>query len=240
MKLIYLKKIICSLLLLLSTYSFAQDTIWNHLLQKNVTPNGWVDYENFKKSESELDEYLTYLNNTSPKTSWPDNKTKAFWVNVYNAYTIKLILDNYPLKSILDIKQNDKNAWEIPLAKVGSKTYTLNFIEHEILRKTFNDPRIHTAVNCASISCPALPNMAFSEKNIETLLNTGIKNFINDPKRNLINKENVKLSQIFNWFKDDFIQSGDLITFINQYSETKISKDANISFKTYNWNLNKQ
>jgi len=240
MKLICPKIIICSLLLLLSSYSFAQDTIWNHLLQKNVNAEGWVNYDTFKKDQYLLNQYLSYLNNTTPNKKWSNNKAKAFWVNAYNAYTIQLILNNYPLKSILDIKQNDKNAWEIPLAKVGSKTYTLNFIEHEILRKTFNDPRIHVAINCASISCPALPNIAFSEKNIETLLNTGIKKFINNPKRNLISKENIKISQIFNWFKDDFIQSGDLITFINQYSDTKISKDANVDFKTYNWNLNKQ
>lgn len=226
--------------LLISLHSFSQTSVWNNLLQKHVDDNGWVDYDAFAKDKTQLDSYLKYLNNTTPNTSWSANKTKAFWINAYNAYTIKLILENYPLTSITDIKKNDLNAWEIPFAKVGGKTISLNHIEHDILRKKFNDPRIHAGVNCASISCPALPNIAFTENNIEKLLTQKMKTFVNDTSRNQITTTEIKLSQIFNWFQDDFTQQSDLITFINQYSQTKVNPSATINYIEYNWNLNKQ
>ncbi len=235
-----MKKNILILLSFISINSFAQTDIWNKLLMHHVDIYGSVDYFSFSKEEKELDRYLTYLNNTTPKKSWSDNQAKSFWINAYNAYTIKLILKNYPLKTILDIQKEGKTAWEIPFAKVGGTMYTLNQIEHEILRKKYNDSRIHVAVNCASMSCPALLNRAFTAKNIEKLLDKGIKNFINDPFRNMIHEDEVYLSQIFNWFKNDFTQQGDLITFINKYSNVKIKANAVIKYKEYNWQLNKQ
>ena len=227
-------------ILLISIQSFSQEKIWDELLQKNVDKNGWVNYNGFKNDSIKLNQYLAYIENTSLNNSWSKNKQKAFWVNAYNAFTIKLILNHYPLKSILDIKQKNKKAWEIPFVKAGKKIYTLNHIEHEILRKKFNDPRIHVGINCASISCPALPNKAFTEKNIDDLLTKAITNFINDKNRNTITSNKLELSQIFNWFQDDFIQQSDLITFINQYSTIKINSGATIAYKEYNWNLNKQ
>lgn len=235
-----MKPLLLCLVFLFSFNSFSQNSAWNKLLQEHIDNSGWVNYNQLSENKEEIDNYLNYLNKTKPLSSWTKNATKAFWINAYNAYTIKLVLDNSPLKSILDIKENNKNAWEIPFVKVGGKTYTLNHIEHEILRKKYKDPRIHVGVNCASISCPAIPNVAFTEKNIEYLLNTGIKNFINDPERNTITSSELKLSQIFNWFKDDFTQQGDLITFINKYSSVTIDKNAVITYKEYNWKLNKQ
>ena len=226
--------------LLIGVQNFAQNDVWNQLLQKNVDKNGWVYYDGFKNDSLQLNQYLNYLDKTKLNDSWSKNKQKAFWINAYNAYTIKLILEHYPLNSILDIKQNNKNAWEIPFAKVSGKAYTLNFIEHEILRKKFKDPRIHVGVNCASISCPALPNKAFTEKNIDDLLTKSMTNFINDEHRNKITVNKLELSQIFNWFQEDFTQQTDLITFINQYSNLKINSGATIVYKEYNWNLNKQ
>ncbi len=234
-----IKQTILAILIFISTQTFAQSEIWNQLLTSHVTSKGGVNYDAFLKDKTKLDTYLTYLNNTSPQQSWSKNKTKAFWVNVYNAYTIKLILNNYPITSITKIKENGKSAWDLPFVKVGKKTYTLNHIEHEILRKKYNDPRIHVAVNCASISCPALINKAFTENNIEQLLTKGIKDFINDPVRNHIHADFVELSQIFDWFKNDFTQQTNLITFINKYSNVKANANASIKYKDYNWNLNK-
>lgn len=235
-----MKFIYVAFVFLLSLSTQAQTLIWNNLLQKHVNDKGWVDYDGFSKNEKQLDIYLTSLKNTHPERLTSNNAKKAFWINAYNAYTIKLILNHYPVQSILDIKVNGKGAWDIPFAKVGGKTYTLNHIEHEILRKKYTDPKIHVGVNCASISCPALPNVAFTEKNIETVLNKGITSFINDKTRNTIAPNHLELSQIFNWFKDDFTKQSDLITFINQYSQTKIESSASINYKEYNWQLNKQ
>jgi len=218
----------------------AQTDNFNNLLQKHVDDKGNVDYKSFKKDEKKLVEFTTYLTNTSPDTSWSANKEKAFWINAYNAYTIKLILENYPLKSITDIKENGKTAWKIEFAKVCGTTYTLDHIEHEILRKKFQDPRIHVGVNCASVSCPKLLNKAFTEENIDKEMEILMKEFINDATRNKIAKNKIEISSVFDWFKEDFTMNSTVIEYLNKYSDTKIGKDANVSYLKYNWSLNKK
>ena len=216
----------------------AQTSIYNNLLQKHVTDNGIVDYKSFKADEAKLDTYISYLEQTTPASSWSENKQKAFWINAYNAYTIKLILENYPLKSIMDIKQDGKTAWKISFAKVGGKTYTLDHIEHEILRKNLFDPRIHVGVNCASVSCPKLGNVAFTEENVHANLDELMKEFINDSSRNKITNNKVQISSIFDWFKEDFTKNGSVIDYLNKYSNTEINPNAKISYLKYDWSLN--
>lgn len=216
----------------------AQTEIYNALLQKHVDEKGNVAYKNFKNDESKLGEYISYLQKTTPKKDWSANKTKAFWINAYNAYTLQLILENYPIKSIMKIKKKGKDAWNIPFANVGGKNYTLNYIEHEILRKDFNDPRIHVGVNCASGSCPQLGNFAFTEDNIDIELKRLMKLFINDTTRNKITEKKIYISKIFEWFKGDFTKNGSLIDYLNNYSTIKINKKAKVRYLKYDWNLN--
>ncbi|MBT6881899.1 MAG: DUF547 domain-containing protein [Flavobacterium sp.] len=218
----------------------AQTSIFDSLLQKNVDKTGRVDYQSLKNNETLLDNYLAYIQNNEPTKEWSSNKKKAFWINTYNAYTIKIILNNYPLKSIRDIKIDGKTAWKIPFVKVGQKRYTLDQIEHKILRKKFNDPRIHVGINCASVSCPRLWNFAFTEDNIASSLDNLMKVFINDTTRNKISKNNVALSEIFNWFSKDFIKNGTIINYLNTYAAIKISEKASIKYLTYDWSLNKK
>jgi len=218
----------------------AQTSIFDSLLQKNVDKTGRVDYQSLKNNETLLDNYLAYIQNNEPTKDWSSNKKKAFWINTYNAYTIKIILNNYPLKSIRDIKIDGKTAWKIPFVKVGQKRYTLDQIEHKILRKKFNDPRIHVGINCASVSCPRLWNFAFTEDNIASSLDNLMKVFINDTTRNKISKNNVALSEIFNWFSKDFIKNGTIINYLNTYAAIKISEKASIKYLTYDWSLNKK
>ncbi|MBL4604936.1 MAG: DUF547 domain-containing protein [Flavobacteriaceae bacterium] len=233
-----MKKLITLLLFFIASTIFAQSSDFNALLQANVDVKGNVDYKSLKANEEKLDGYLAYLNKTTPKKGWSANKEKAFWINAYNAYTIKIILDNYPLKSITGIKTKGKTAWKTPFAKVGGKTYTLDHIEHQILRKKFKDARIHVGVNCASGSCPKLGNMAFTEDNIETELERLMTEFINDSTRNKIGKKKIEISEIFNWFKSDFTNKGSVIDYINKYSTVEISKKAKIKYLPYNWSLN--
>ncbi|RSC95181.1 DUF547 domain-containing protein [Tenacibaculum singaporense] len=218
--------------------STAQTNTFDALLKKHVNTKGNVNYKGFKQDEAQLQAYLDQLANIKPQKSWSAAKAKAFWANAYNAYTIQLILDNYPLKSIMNIKKKGKDAWSIPFAKVGGKTYTLNQIEHEILRKKYSDPKIHVAVNCASDSCPQLANYAFTEKNYESKTTLLMKKFINDSSRNKISEDKVQLSKIFEWFQEDFTKEGDLINFLNQYSNVKINQKAKISYLKYDWSLN--
>ena len=206
---------------------------WNDLLQKHVSNNGNVDYKGFKKDQEALDSYLDVLSKNLPKKSWSKDAVLAYWINTYNAFTVKLILDNYPLKSIKKID----SPWDAAFINLGNKKYSLGEIEHKILRK-MSEPRIHFAINCASYSCPNLSNEAYSEENIQTQLEKAAKSFINDKTKNSITANNIEISSIFDWFTGDFKKKGTLIEFLNKYSSVKINAKAKISFKEYNWNLN--
>jgi len=184
---------------------------WSTLLKKHVSTEGMVDYEGFKEDRALLNTYLNMLKNNSPNTDWSKNESMAYWINAYNAFTIDLILQYYPLKSINDISKSGKKPWDIPFIKIGGKSYSLNNIEHDILRAKYKDPRIHFAVNCASISCPLLLDKAFTAENLDSAMNQQATRFINDNKRNKISSNSAQLSKIFEWFKSDFEQGGTLI-----------------------------
>ena len=206
---------------------------WNALLQKNVTKSGKVKYSAFRKDSKELSSYLSELAANVPTSSTSRKATLAYWINAYNAYTVKLIIDNYPVKSIKDIK----DPWGTKFFTLGNKKYSLEEIEHQILRK-MDEPRIHFAINCASFSCPNLLNEAYTEANLESQLNSVTKSFINDKSKNTITASKIEISKIFDWFGDDFKKKGSIIDFFNKYSAVKINSNAKISFKDYNWSLN--
>lgn len=211
----------------------ADHSLWNLVLHNHVSNDGQVDYMAIKSNSINLDNYLKLLSKIKPDASWSKQEILSFWINAYNAMTIDLVLRNYPLKSIKDIK----NPWSQRLWKIGDKLYNLEDIEHQILRK-MNEPRIHFAIVCASISCPKLQNEAFQASKIDTQLTKATKEFLRDNNRNNINKYSLELSKIFQWFSKDFKQNGSLIDFLNQYADIEISDKAKIKFKDYNWNLN--
>ena len=206
---------------------------WNALLQKHVSDQGNVDYNGFKADKTVFNAYIKSLSENPPQNSWTKNETLAYWINAYNAFTIDLILRNYLLQSIKDIKE----PWDQRLWKIESKWYNLNDIEHQILRK-MDEPRIHFAIVCASISCPKLQNTAFTSNDLETQLSNATTEFLNDTSKNNISEHSIKLSKIFKWFAKDFKTNGSLIDFLNQYSEVNISNKAKKSFNDYNWDLN--
>ncbi len=210
-------------------------SIWDQLLKKYVADNGKVNYKGFKQDAKLLNGNIDYLATKIPSENWIKQEKLAYFINVYNANTIKLIIDNYPTKSIKDIK----NPWSKNRIKIGEEDFSLEDIEHKILRK-MNEPRIHFAINCASASCPKLLNIAYKADNIETLLEKATKDFISDSDKNKISKENVQLSKIFDWYKKDFTKNGSLIDYINQYCKFKIDSDAKIYYLDYDWNLNEQ
>mgnify|MGYP001113799169 CR=1 FL=1 len=206
---------------------------WNSLLQKHVSNIGNVDYKSIRENRTELDIYIDNLGEKMPTEDWTKNQKLAYWINAYNAMTVDLIIRNYPTESIKDIK----NPWEQRLWKLGEKWYNLDEIEHQILRK-MDEPRIHFAIVCASFSCPKLQNEAFTASTLEQQLTNATKAFLSDSNRNIIKKNNVKLSKIFKWFKKDFEQNGSLLDFLNKYSEIKILENAKQSYLDYNWDLN--
>ena len=185
------------------------------------------------QSKNELNSYLKTLETSVPTKSWSRNATLAYWINVYNAFTVKLIIDNYPVKSIKEIS----NPWGKKFFNLGGKKYSLEQVEHQILRK-MNEPRIHFAINCASYSCPNLLNEAYTESKLSKQLADAAKSFINDKTKNTISSSRIDISEIFNWFGGDFKTKGSLIDFLNDYSNTTINSNAKTTFKDYNWTLN--
>ena len=207
--------------------------IFNALLKKYVSESGNVNYEGLKAESKTLQRYIDLLKLHQPNDDWTKNDKLAYWINAYNALTIDLILRNYPTKSIKDIK----DPWDQRLWKLGDTWQNLNDIEHKILRK-MNEPRIHFAIVCASVSCPKLQNTAFTASNLDAQLTNATKEFLADTSKNELSKDNIKISKIFKWFKKDFEQDGSLIDFLNQYSDITISESAKKSYTDYNWNLN--
>ena len=205
---------------------------WDKLLKKHVQENGMVDYKGFKKDRAELDKYLKMLSSQEPTEDWGTDELLAYYINLYNAYTVDLILKNYPVESIKDID----SPWTKEFVKVGDTEISLGGIENSVLRK-MNEPRIHFAINCASISCPKLLTEAYTANKIEEQLERATKEFINSDK-NEISADAAKLSSVFDWYSKDFKENGSLIGYVNKYSNTKINSGASISYKDYNWDLN--
>lgn len=217
-------------------------SIWDSLLMDHVAKDGLVDYKGFMKDSTQLKEYLKVLSAHHPNDEyWTKDEQLAYWINAYNAFTIKLVIDNYPVKSIKDIKSGVSfvnSVWDIKFINIESRTYDLNNIEHGIIRKQFDEPRIHFAVNCASISCPSLQQRAYTADNLDRQLTKSAKEFLADPSKNKITADKIEISPIFKWFSDDFTKKGSLIDFLNQYSPVKINEDAVITYQDYNWELN--
>lgn len=218
--------------------------IWDQLVKTHVKPNGMVDYKGFIREKAKLESYLKLLSDNAPdRKTWSKNQQLAYWINAYNAFTVKLIVDNYPTKSIRDLGPQlkiplIKDVWHYKFFKIGGVESSLDEIEHSIIRKEFDEPRIHFAINCASVSCPPLLNEAFTAEKLESQLQKVAIGFINDPTRNKITQDAAQISSIFSWFQGDFTKKGSLIDFLNLFSKVKIKPNAKISHLDYNWNLN--
>lgn len=210
---------------------------------KTYVNDGFVEYSKLKENKEDLSKFRSYLGdlNSAKVENFDRNEKLAFWINAYNAYTIDLIINNLPIASIKNIGNFFNGPWDQNICKAGRETYTLNHIEHKILRVDFQEPRIHFAIVCASISCPKLLSTAFTKQNIEELLDIGAKNFINDSTKNMFDaKENILMaSKIFSWFGEDFDSMGGTIGVWNKYTKTQqIPKNSDIDFIDYDWSLN--
>ncbi len=247
---------------------------YNSLLNRYVI-NARVNYEGFINSRAELETFLRALGSVDEDVfeSWTEEQRLAFWINAYNAFTIKAIIDHYPIKrsftlvgifyapsdSILQIK----GVWTKLQFRALGNMVTLDEIEHQILRKKFNEPRIHMAINCASISCPDLRNEAYTPEKLEEQLADASTNFVNNPDKGVyVNEQSgkVKLSKIFKWFGDDFINNygskklfnnyslkeNAVLNFTSEYIESEEVKEylmnnkLKIGYLGYDWHLNEQ
>lgn len=216
---------------------------WDKMLKKHVT-NGKVDYKGFAADEKALNTYLDQLNNTDI-SGFDRNAQLAFWINAYNAYTIKLILNHYPVKSIRKISR----PWKQKICKAAGKTVSLDHIEHKILRKELKEPRIHFAIVCASIGCPDLQEFAFFPGKIEEQLNHTARQFFNSPKHFYTEIDDdtlvIYISKIFSWFGEDFGKNKmEKVAFMKpflgkaQQDRFKRAGSVKIKYLKYDWKLN--
>ena len=204
---------------------------FNVLLAKYVSNEGVVNYKGFKTEQNKLIKYITTLKSVASKSTWTRNEKLVYWINLYNSLTINLLLNHYPIQSITKI---DK-AWDTNIVTIEGTSYTLNEIENNVIRPTFNEPRIHFAVNCGALSCPKLLNEAFVPDRLEKQLEKQTIAFINNSSHNKITINKIQISKIFDWYAADF---GNIITFFNNYSTTKINPNAEINYLEYQWDLN--
>jgi hypothetical protein len=217
--------------------------------------DGSVNY-NQMRSDTLLTEYIDWLAEANPDT-FPDEKEKlAFWINAYNAYTLKIICDNYPVESINDLHSGGlilgmvfkSTVWDRKFVVVNEKAMTLNAIEHEIVRPRFKDPRAHFALVCASKSCPPLRGEAYEGSTLNEQLDDQARRFLRNPFWNeFFREENrAELSKIFSWYDTDFGASdADVLKHVARFLPDSLGQQIladppgwDISYKSYDWSLN--
>ena len=217
-------------------------SLYADLLNRYVR-DGVVDYQGFKNEETKLDQYLRVLEKTDTNRL-QRNQQFAFYINAYNAWTIKLILGAYPaVKSIKDLGSLFKSPWKKRICRIDGDIITLDHIEHKILRPRFKDPRVHFAINCASKGCPPLRSEPYMGSKLDQQLNDMAKAFINDKTRNRLEGPILYVSKIFKWFEEDF--NKDVVGFFLRYAEGNLKKQLEINrekirikYLDYDWVLN--
>ena len=223
---------------------------WQIFLDRNLITNDKSNIHLLRysrvtnKDRKILQNYLQYLENINI-SNYSKPEQFAYWINHYNARTVELILENYPIDSIKDISFSffSFGPWDEELITVEGIDLSLNDIEHRILRPIWKDPRIHYAVNCASMGCPNLLPKPFTSETSEMLLDEAAKGYINHPRGVRFEDEKIVLSKIFDWYLVDFGGSTDnLLKHILEYSEPQFShmiKHYKGKFEyDYNWQLN--
>jgi hypothetical protein len=226
------------------------------VLTQYVNDEGQVDYQSLQQNRQPLDDFHQLVANLSPAVyeSWTENEQIAFWVNIYNSLTLEAIIDNYPTESIRDIP----GVWKWLRFPVMGQELTLDEIEHEILRKQFDEARIHMGIVCASIGCPLLRREPFIGEKIEQQLDEQTLEFLAYERNFKIDKEENKvyLSSIFKWFGEDFKSKYSannqftgrdkeraVLNFVSQYLEPQnqaylTEGEYQISYSNYDWSLN--
>ncbi|HMQ10350.1 MAG TPA: DUF547 domain-containing protein [Oligoflexia bacterium] len=218
---------------------------WTNVLKKYTQEKNQqvlVNYQAIKKNINDLNLYLKQLEQINTKDFNKLNKKEklAFWINAYNAYTVQLIVDHYPVQSIKDINAGwfKGGPWKKKFIKLLGNSYSLDNIEHDIIRKDFAEPRIHFAVNCASIGCPSLFQEAFIAEKLDEQLNQAAKHFLSNQNKNQIKDNTMQLSKIFKWYGGDFEkQYGNYQQFIIQTLGLE-KKNYSVDFLDYDWSLN--
>ncbi len=224
---------------------------WDGLIKKHVSLKkvdgvmiNAVNYKNLK-NDGEFEKLVSRLNSVREDSLKTRDEKLAFWINTYNILAAKMVADRFPIKSIKDAGSFFSSVWKKSAGHVAGKERTLNEIEHEILRK-MDEPRIHVAIVCASVSCPDLRLEAFKADSLNEQLNDQMKRFLQSSEKGMrIDKKDnrVYLSSIFKWFKGDFESRGGVLKFVSKFVSPEVAKELadsriDVSYLDYNWNVN--
>lgn len=210
---------------------------------KEYVKDGAVNYAGIKSDPENLKNYLIQTSAITKKEfeTWSQEQQLAFLINVYNAETLDLVQENYPVVSIKEIAKDSGGPWELPVVQIFGEEITLNALEHEIIRKNYPEPRIHFALVCAAKSCPVLINKPYLGESLKSQLETQTRAFLTDTQNNSIDTQNktLRLSPLFDWFSEDFVkESGSVIAFVNPYIGDDADSDFMIEYTNYDWALN--
>jgi hypothetical protein len=224
---------------------------WDQLLKQTVAPKTIAGVKltavNYKKIKSDpvFAEIITELEKASLSDLKSRQEKLSFWINVYNILAVKMIVDHHPIKSIKKAGGIFKSVWKLPIGVVAGKQRSLHEVEHEILRK-MDEPRIHVAIVCASVSCPDLRPSAFTADQLDSQLDEQMKSFLANPGKGLRfdpGKKKVTISKIFDWFEDDFESRGGVLKVLSQYvgaadGKALLNRELKVSYLKYNWDVN--
>ena len=240
-----------------ATTQVDRDTVdhspFTRVLQRHVDEAGSVDYDGLSAtSDGELHSYVQDLATVSLK-GWPREDRLAFWINAYNALTLKLIVEHYPVQNIWAItpgpaEPKEDSPFQIEVGRVADTVRTLDEIEHEIIRQRFDEPRIHFALVCAAQSCPRLRREAYRGDVLDAQLDDQARTFLHDEEKNRIpaGPDRIALSRILKWYGSDFGPSTDALQrFIARYFDGPVRRTLGtagyrITYRSYDWSLNAQ
>ncbi|MFN8948273.1 MAG: DUF547 domain-containing protein [Alphaproteobacteria bacterium] len=223
---------------------------WGQILSRYVVarPDGLNLFAYSRVTQADralLKQYIATLEATRV-SALPRDAQMAFWINLYNARTIDIVLDHYPVKSIRDISLGGLftiGPWKQKNTTVEGRQLSLDDIEHGILRRQWKDPRIHYAVNCASIGCPNLASKPFSAKSLEAMLDEGARSYVNHPRGVSVKNGKLTISRIWQWYREDFgSNDADVIRHLSAYAAPGLQRELaslrEIDGYAYDWNLN--
>ncbi|MBL8857547.1 MAG: DUF547 domain-containing protein [Planctomycetes bacterium] len=226
---------------------------WSTVLAAHVHDDAF-DYKGLKKDRAGLDAYIATLAAVTAEDfgRWNKSRRYAYWINAYNAYTIQRVVDGYPVASIKDLGDEKLSVWDrefIPLGALApdlkKSMLTLNDIENKILRPVFKDARVHAAINCASVGCPPIRAEAYVGDTLDKQLDASVKAWLTDSRRNRFDadKKLIEVSQVFDWFKDDFIRdAGSVTAWLAKHAPDQKwladAKRVELKFLDYSWKLN--
>ncbi len=225
-------------------HSAWQAILDDYLIIEHPSGINRVDYEGLADDKVLLEEYIQSLSIIDPRT-YSKKEQMSYWINLYNALTVLLITENYPVTSITELGETTIafGPWDDPVTTIVEKNLTLNDIEHRILRPIWQDSRIHFAVNCASIGCPNLQPDVFTSENLEELLTQGAIEYLNHRRGVRFEGDKLVLSSLFDWYAKDFgNNTQEVLISLSQYASVDIkqklsSYSSDITYE-YDWGLN--